>query len=156
MGNLSRRFQDGGSSDVRGEAAGLAVGQVQAVRRSGRGVSLPGDRGDTALGGLADVLVPGGEVSVGKQDAPVFTKRGRGGRPRLEDRDKTIEATKPWLSAGMSRRTWFDRKAGVEKRAVADYAGDRALDVGAALAAWRNESEEVRERYRRMAREVVE
>lgn len=33
------------------------------------------------------------------------------GRPRIEDRDKTLAATKPWLSLGMSRRTWFDRKA---------------------------------------------
>lgn len=156
MGNLSRRFQDGGSSDVREEAAGLAVGQVQAVRRAGRGVSLPGDRGDTALDGLADVLVPEGEVSVGKQDAPVFTKRGHGGRPRLEDRDKTIEATKPWLASGMSRRTWFDRKAVVEKRAVAEYGVDRMLDANAAALAWKNEAEEVRERYRRMVREMVD
>jgi hypothetical protein len=38
------------------------------------------------------------------------------GRPRLEDRAKTIEARKPWLKLGMSRRTWYRRQA--EKRAV--------------------------------------
>jgi hypothetical protein len=27
------------------------------------------------------------------------------GRPRIEDRAKTIEARKPWLKLGMSRRT---------------------------------------------------
>lgn len=33
------------------------------------------------------------------------------GRPRIEDKDKTIEAKKPWLALGMSRRSWYTRKA---------------------------------------------
>ena len=33
------------------------------------------------------------------------------GRPRLEDRAKTLAATKPWAAAGMSRRTWYRRRA---------------------------------------------
>ncbi len=37
------------------------------------------------------------------------------GRPRIEDRANTIEARKPWLKLGMSRRTWYRRQA--EKRA---------------------------------------
>jgi hypothetical protein len=37
------------------------------------------------------------------------------GRPRIEDRAKTIEARKPWLKLEMSRRTWYRRRA--EKRA---------------------------------------
>ena len=36
------------------------------------------------------------------------------GRPRIEDRAKTIEAKKPWLKLEMSRRTWYRRQA--EKR----------------------------------------
>ena len=36
-----------------------------------------------------------------------YAKRGR---PRIEDRNKP----KPWLAAGMSRRTWFRRQT--EKR----------------------------------------
>jgi hypothetical protein len=32
------------------------------------------------------------------------------GRPRLEDKDKSFEATKPWLALGMSRRTWYSRR----------------------------------------------
>ena len=32
------------------------------------------------------------------------------GRPRVEDRDKTIESQKPWLAAGMSRATWYSRR----------------------------------------------
>jgi hypothetical protein len=41
----------------------------------------------------------------------------RKGRPRIEDRAKTIEARKPWLKLGMSRRTWYRRQA--EKRKAA-------------------------------------
>lgn len=37
-------------------------------------------------------------------------KKGTGGRPRLEDRGKTLTATKPWEAAGMSQRTWFRRQ----------------------------------------------
>jgi hypothetical protein len=37
------------------------------------------------------------------------------GRPRIEDRANTIEARKPWLKLGMSRRTWYRRQA--ERRA---------------------------------------
>jgi hypothetical protein len=33
------------------------------------------------------------------------------GRPRIEDRGQTIEAKKPWLKLGMSRRTWYRRQA---------------------------------------------
>ena len=36
------------------------------------------------------------------------------GRPRLEERDQTIEARKPWIELGMSRTTWYRRQA--EKR----------------------------------------
>jgi hypothetical protein len=32
------------------------------------------------------------------------------GRPRIEDRDRTAEARKPWVAAGMSRSTWYRRK----------------------------------------------
>lgn len=33
------------------------------------------------------------------------------GRPRIEDRAKTLQATKPWVAAGMSERTWYRRRA---------------------------------------------
>jgi hypothetical protein len=38
-------------------------------------------------------------------------KRVRKGRPRIEDRARTIEAKKPWLKLEMSRRTWYRRRA---------------------------------------------
>lgn len=34
----------------------------------------------------------------------------RRGRPRVEDREKTLAATRPWEAAGVSRRTWFRRQ----------------------------------------------
>ena len=37
------------------------------------------------------------------------------GRPRIENRARTIEARKAWLKLNMSRRTWYRRQA--EKRA---------------------------------------
>lgn len=39
---------------------------------------------------------------------PSVVKRGR---PRIEDRDKTLTAQKPWEKLGMSERTWWRRKA---------------------------------------------
>jgi hypothetical protein len=44
----------------------------------------------------------------------VAMKRPKKGRPRIEDRARTIEARKPWLKLEMSRRTWYRRQA--EKR----------------------------------------
>jgi hypothetical protein len=41
--------------------------------------------------------------------APLPKPKGKGGRPRLEDIDKTLEATKPWEKAGMSRASWYRR-----------------------------------------------
>jgi hypothetical protein len=49
--------------------------------------------------------------------APGPRESRKTGRPRLEDRDKTLEATEPWAAAGMSRTTWFRRQA--EQRAKA-------------------------------------
>jgi hypothetical protein len=37
--------------------------------------------------------------------------RRKTGRPRIEDRARTIEAKKPWLKLEMSRRTWYRRQA---------------------------------------------
>lgn len=33
------------------------------------------------------------------------------GRPLAKDADKALAQTKPWIAAGMSRRTWFRRRA---------------------------------------------
>jgi hypothetical protein len=46
-------------------------------------------------------------------------KKSGGGRPRLENRDKTLRATKPWIELGMSERTFFRRRA--EARAEQEH-----------------------------------
>jgi hypothetical protein len=45
---------------------------------------------------------------------PAKPKRGR---PRIEDRKKTLAALRPWIALGMSRATWYARQA--EQRAKA-------------------------------------
>lgn len=47
------------------------------------------------------------------QVAPVPGEAKRG-RPRIENKEQTIMALKPWLALGMSRSTWYSRQA--EKR----------------------------------------
>ena len=39
---------------------------------------------------------------------PLEAKRGR---PLDVDKAKTLMATKPWVAAGLSRRTWYRRRA---------------------------------------------
>ena len=46
-----------------------------------------------------------------------MTRLRKPGRPRIEDRARTIEAKKPWLKLEMSRRTWYRRQA--ERRSSA-------------------------------------
>jgi hypothetical protein len=43
--------------------------------------------------------------------ADEISARPKTGRPRIEDRGKTYEATMPWSKMGMSRRTWYRRKS---------------------------------------------
>lgn len=42
---------------------------------------------------------------------PERASKAKVGRPRLEDVAKTIEAKSPWKALGMSRASWFRRKA---------------------------------------------
>ncbi len=49
-----------------------------------------------------------GAREAGVAPSPREAKRGR---PRIEDRAKTLQATKPWVAAGMSERTWYRRRA---------------------------------------------
>lgn len=44
-------------------------------------------------------------------DAGKKTSIGRrAGRPRIEDADKTLKASKPWVKLKMSKRTWYRRQ----------------------------------------------
>lgn len=47
--------------------------------------------------------------------SPAAPTKPKVGRPRIEDRDKTLAATKPWAVLGMSESTWRRRQA--EQRA---------------------------------------
>lgn len=47
---------------------------------------------------------------------PLAGTKSKRGRPRIEDRAKTLRATEPWADLGMSRRTWYRRQA--EKKAI--------------------------------------
>ena len=42
---------------------------------------------------------------------PLPAPRAKTGRPRANQRDNTLAATKPWEAAKVSRRTWFRRQA---------------------------------------------
>jgi hypothetical protein len=53
---------------------------------------------------------PSATIAKPKTDsAPVDFKIKRG-RPRIEDKGKTLSDLKPWLSLGMCRRTWEKRQ----------------------------------------------
>ena len=62
--------------------------------------------------GQSSAITPSGQKSTGTQSGLRVTKRGR---PRLEDVAKTLTAVKPWVAAGMSRRTWYRRRSEVGK-----------------------------------------
>lgn len=42
---------------------------------------------------------------------PIAKPKSKLGRPRIEVRSETIEAKKPWLALGMSRASWYRRRA---------------------------------------------
>ncbi len=44
-------------------------------------------------------------------DPPNVLLRKKGGRPLASEAHLSHEATKPWLALGMSRATWYRRKA---------------------------------------------
>lgn len=71
---------------------------------------------DRALVGMAHNCQPlPARKVVAEVTSPVVLPTGaaasRKGRPRIEDQDKTLEATRPWEREGMSRATWFRRRA---------------------------------------------
>jgi hypothetical protein len=59
--------------------------------------------------GAGDAPLPVAGVAPGPREA-----KRKPGRPRAEDRGKTLAADKPWIAAGVSRASWYRRKA--EKR----------------------------------------
>ena len=88
--------------------------QLRAMREAGTGrkASKPNQKKAPSVVRRDDTRKP---ESTGRdalaQSGATFTKIGR---PRIEDRDKTLTARKPWEALGMSRATWYKRQA--EKR----------------------------------------
>lgn len=63
-------------------------------------ISAAGLRGEIASQPVAGVATgPRGKI-----------RKPKAGRPRIEDRDKTLAAQKPWKAAGMSRSSWYRRQ----------------------------------------------
>lgn len=105
MGNLTGRYVDAVKTDVRPTQALSDDKSKFTVRRPNARLPVPKPaRADRP------VLEPAVAGSSGKSSKAVLSEAKRG-RPRIEDRHKTIEAQKPWLALGMARRTWYDRKA---------------------------------------------
>ncbi len=52
-----------------------------------------------------------GSGVLGRPPQPTRETKPKRGPPRIEDRGKTLTATKPWGAAGMSRATWYRRQA---------------------------------------------
>ena len=52
-------------------------------------------------------------VTDGSHGATSVVRRGR---PRLEERGKTLQAVKPWVELEMSRTTWYRRQAEAKRK----------------------------------------
>jgi hypothetical protein len=93
--------------------AGIASGPREAIRRPKSTAKKNSPATTKALAKASGESSDAG----GMQDRCVSIPPPiRKGRPRIEDRDKTIEASAPWVALGMSRRSWYRRQA--EKRAA--------------------------------------
>ena len=88
----------------------IKIEEIQRPRKKGR----PSDEDWRCVNGhdRCDQMYPGPEC-------PYCERRVKKGRPRIEDIDKSLEATKPWLALKMSRTTWYRRQA--EKRVAANH-----------------------------------
>lgn len=86
--------QAGVASSPREAKGGLRISPIPSVGPIGDGIGLTMVRHPT-------------QAELAKNGGNWPPKRGR---PRLEDRDKTLRATKPWLAAGMSRSSWYRRQ----------------------------------------------
>lgn len=100
--------------DVR-ETAGLIVGKPPQAEANQAPVGPTSSDGspDSRIRGSAPRMSigeqsPRAEMSSGNQSTPSDPiKRGR---PLTKDAANSFERTKPWLAAGMSRSTWYNRR----------------------------------------------
>lgn len=87
-------------------------------RESAAAVTKPGRNTGKVAGGVKARAgrIAGGRTPATGQDirvpAPVVSKRGR---PRIGEEGATLAATKPWVEAKMSERTWYRRQREAKK-----------------------------------------
>lgn len=98
---------------------------------------------------LDDVGLESGSSS----NAPVVAAAVKGGSSTAPPKQRARRGT---FDRTVYQRELMRKRRELDKRAVAEYGVDRTLDANAAALAWKNEAEEVRERYRRMVREMVD
>ena len=92
------------------------VGQVGVASNSLE--AKPNDRDNRSVarkapkspGRLATNKLAVGVIGVSPELVAPASNLPKRGRPRVEDRDKTIESQKPWVADGMSRATWYARR----------------------------------------------
>lgn len=98
-----------GKADPQGGRAA----QPQNGARYGDGAGVATGPREKKSGGYASGSSSGAVNAVLKRDEgsnPSPPTKPKRGRPRIEDRDKP-KPPKPWETAGMSRRSWYRRKA---------------------------------------------
>jgi hypothetical protein len=96
----------------------------RAARNSSRGGSMRGapqtEPRSSRVGVPAQAVVPHAELVPGPRETKPKRKAKKAkaakapkvkiGRPRVEDRGKTLSDRKPWVKAKMSRATWYRRQ----------------------------------------------
>ena len=114
LAHLCRGFKNG-EHEGPPRIAVLAKTKIGGRKHQRRGVGFvtrrtPVDKSVPAdLGGAAVDASPRLEVR-----SPKSVTASKRGRPRIEEIEKTLKATKPWEKLGMSERTWYRRQT--EKR----------------------------------------
>lgn len=87
-------------------------GESRPAKTGNKPGSVPGEDVSSSASRFVRPAVLGADLQprAGVATSPREAKR-KAGRPRIEDRDKTLAATKPWKALGMERATWYKRKS---------------------------------------------
>jgi hypothetical protein len=119
-----RAAEEGAGLSARAQPAPLSSESLDDAAPSGTSTSPRKRTRKLPKARAARSRVKPGRVKAGRSTKPWKAVMGKvlkiadalrkTGRPRLEDRGKTLTATKPWKKAKMSRATWYRRQA--EKR----------------------------------------
>lgn len=110
-----RTAQDAALTPGEGRVAIQAGKRPKSSDGGVEGHALHGERATAATRRPKSVRLaqPGGIIATGAgiKPGPSEANSKRGGRPLAKDADKALERTRPWEAEGISRRTWYRRKA---------------------------------------------